>query len=102
MKIYIGSDHAGYKIKEELKPFIEKIPFGYEVFDLGPKEYDLKFQIAEEKIREKQGELILKIGKEKSDKTEQFSQAFEGFLALEGKKIFGEETEIIPASRFDD
>ncbi len=31
MKIYIGSDHAGFKLKEKLKPFLIK----YKVQDLG-------------------------------------------------------------------
>lgn len=38
MKIYIGADHAGYDLKERLKPFIEKL--GYEVVDKGAFEYD--------------------------------------------------------------
>lgn len=31
--IYIGSDHAGYKLKEKLKPYIEEL--GYQVDDKG-------------------------------------------------------------------
>jgi ribose 5-phosphate isomerase B len=38
MIIYIGSDHAGYALKESLKPFLEDI--GYEVKDMGPKDLD--------------------------------------------------------------
>lgn len=34
--IYIGSDHAGFKLKEKLKRFLEK---NYEVIDLGPKKF---------------------------------------------------------------
>lgn len=37
-KIHIGGDHAGYELKEVLKPFLEKK--GYEVIDHGPDEYD--------------------------------------------------------------
>lgn len=33
MKIYIGADHGGYKLKEELKPYL--VELGYEVEDLG-------------------------------------------------------------------
>jgi ribose 5-phosphate isomerase B len=33
MIIYIGSDHAGYQLKESLKPFLMDI--GYEVEDMG-------------------------------------------------------------------
>lgn len=33
MKIYIGADHRGYKLKEELKPWLTKE--GYEVVDCG-------------------------------------------------------------------
>ena len=37
-KIIIGSDHAGFAIKEALKPFLEEM--GYEVKDCGPFEYN--------------------------------------------------------------
>ena len=37
-KIIIGSDHAGFAIKEVLKPFLESL--GYEVKDCGPAKYD--------------------------------------------------------------
>lgn len=37
-KIIIGSDHAGFAIKEALKPFLEML--GYEVHDCGPAKYD--------------------------------------------------------------
>ncbi len=33
MRIYIGSDHAGYSLKEKLKPHVESL--GHEVTDLG-------------------------------------------------------------------
>lgn len=33
MKVAIGSDHAGYKLKDEIKAFIEEL--GHEVADLG-------------------------------------------------------------------
>lgn len=36
-KIVIGSDHAGFKIKEALVPFLESL--GYEVKDFGPEKY---------------------------------------------------------------
>ncbi|MFM2357866.1 MAG: hypothetical protein RJA61_603 [Candidatus Parcubacteria bacterium] len=38
MKVYIGSDHAGFDLKERLKPFIESL--GYEIEDKGAFEYD--------------------------------------------------------------
>jgi ribose 5-phosphate isomerase B len=37
-KIIIGSDHAGFAIKQELVPFLETL--GYEVKDFGPEKYD--------------------------------------------------------------
>jgi len=37
-KIYIGSDHAGFAMKEELVPFIKNL--GYEVVDCGAYKYD--------------------------------------------------------------
>jgi ribose 5-phosphate isomerase B len=33
MKIAVGADHAGFPLKEEMRPFIEGL--GYEVLDLG-------------------------------------------------------------------
>jgi ribose 5-phosphate isomerase B len=38
MIIYLGADHAGYDLKERLKPFLEEI--GYEVEDMGAHELD--------------------------------------------------------------
>jgi ribose 5-phosphate isomerase RpiB len=39
MKIYIGSDHAGYNLKEHLVPYIQGL--GFEVVDAGAKQYDI-------------------------------------------------------------
>ena len=38
MKIYLGSDHAGFKLKEVLTKYLEKL--GHQAIDLGPKTYD--------------------------------------------------------------
>jgi len=38
LKIYIGSDHAGFKIKEKIVPWLKSM--GYEVFDCGAFLYD--------------------------------------------------------------
>lgn len=38
MKIYIGTDHAGFELKEKLKVFISDL--GYDVADMGPFVYD--------------------------------------------------------------
>ncbi len=38
MKIYIGTDHAGFKLKEELKMFLESV--GYVVEDKGAYEFN--------------------------------------------------------------
>jgi ribose 5-phosphate isomerase B len=38
MKIFVGSDHAGFGLKEKLKPFLESL--GHTVEDKGAFEYD--------------------------------------------------------------
>ena len=40
MKIYIGSDHVGYGLKEKLKTYITELEEGYEVEDKGNVKYD--------------------------------------------------------------
>ena len=35
MKIYIGTDHAGFELKETLKEYLPKLGLGYEVVDMG-------------------------------------------------------------------
>lgn len=37
-KVYIGTDHAGFELKEKLIPFIEKL--GYEIVDCGAHKYE--------------------------------------------------------------
>jgi ribose 5-phosphate isomerase B len=38
MKIYLGTDHAGFELKEKLKPFLAEL--GHEVEDLGAFTFD--------------------------------------------------------------
>lgn len=38
IKIYLSGDHAGFKLKENIKKDLERK--GFEVFDFGPKKYD--------------------------------------------------------------
>ena len=40
MKIYIGTDHSGYELKEKLKKYLEGLGMGYEVEDKGAFKYD--------------------------------------------------------------
>ncbi len=40
MKIYIGTDHSGYELKEKLKEYFVDLNLGYEVVDEGAFEYD--------------------------------------------------------------
>ncbi len=40
MKIYIGSDHAGFELKEKLKVYFTELGLGYEVEDKGSMTYD--------------------------------------------------------------
>lgn len=37
-KVYIGTDHAGFELKEKLIPFVKKM--GYEVFDCGAYKFE--------------------------------------------------------------
>jgi ribose 5-phosphate isomerase B len=37
--LYIAADHAGYSLKEELKPYLQEL--GFEVVDLGAEQLDL-------------------------------------------------------------
>jgi len=39
-RIYISGDHAGFKLKEKLKPWLEKK--GFKIKDFGPHKYDSK------------------------------------------------------------
>jgi ribose 5-phosphate isomerase B len=38
MRVYVGSDHAGYELKSHLAEALTKL--GHEVVDVGPKAYD--------------------------------------------------------------
>ena len=38
MRVYLGSDHAGYELKEHLAAHLPTV--GYEVVDVGPASYD--------------------------------------------------------------
>lgn len=40
MKIYIGTDHTGYELKEKLKVYLGELELGYEVVDKGAFKYD--------------------------------------------------------------
>ena len=40
MKIFIGTDHTGYEIKEKLKTYLSELGLGYEVVDKGAFKYD--------------------------------------------------------------
>ena len=40
MKIYIGSDHVGYELKETLKKYLSELNLGYEIEDKGAFKFD--------------------------------------------------------------
>ncbi len=40
MKIYIGSDHTGYELKEKLKVYLSKLALPYDITDMGATTYD--------------------------------------------------------------
>ncbi|MEK7521206.1 MAG: RpiB/LacA/LacB family sugar-phosphate isomerase [Patescibacteria group bacterium] len=67
MRIYIGTDHGGYKLKQEVKLFIEGL--GYEVVDKGAFELqgeddypDYVFPVAEH-VSSEEGSLGIVIGR---------------------------------------
>lgn len=41
MKIYLGSDHAGYELKEKIKIYLTGLGLDYEVEDKGAFKYDI-------------------------------------------------------------
>jgi len=40
MRIFIGTDHTGYELKEKLKIYLSELELGYEVIDQGAFEYN--------------------------------------------------------------
>ena len=67
MKIYLGSDHAGFDVKEKLKKFLDKEGFRY--VDMGAFEYkerddypDYGFKVAEKVSKTKNARGILICG----------------------------------------
>lgn len=40
MKIYIGSDHVGFELKEKIKKYLSELEAGYEIEDKGAFKYD--------------------------------------------------------------
>ena len=65
-KIFIGADHAGYELKERLKPFLAEL--GYEVEDCGASSLDLGDDYPDfilpcaKKVTENQGSFGIVIG----------------------------------------
>lgn len=66
MRIAIGSDHAGYQLKEEIKEFLKKEGFSVEdcgVYDANPSDYpDIAFRVAERVVRGEFDRAILVCG----------------------------------------
>ena len=67
MKIYIGSDHAGYEMKGKLVTYLSEL--GHEVHDLGPKHFereddypDLIAPVAREVAADPKGSLGIILG----------------------------------------
>lgn len=65
MKIIIGSDHGGYKLKESIKKYLEKLGYGYIDFGCNSEESvdypDFGFRVAE-KVAKTNGRGILICG----------------------------------------
>lgn len=64
MKVYLGADHGGYQLKEDLKKYIEELE--YQVEDLGARELnneddypDFIFPVAEMVAKEKENKGIV-------------------------------------------
>lgn len=67
MKVYIGSDHRGFALKEKLKPWLAG--GGYEVIDCGNRVYektddypDFSFAVADSVVKEKESRGIVICG----------------------------------------
>jgi len=69
MKIYIGSDHAGYELKEKLKTYLTELGLGYEVEDKGALGYDPNddypdfIRLVAEAVASNQGSMGIILGK---------------------------------------
>ncbi len=67
MKIFLGSDHAGFKLKEEVKNFL--MEQGHDVEDCGAKNYDASddypdfIGVAAKKVSENPGSMGIVFGK---------------------------------------
>lgn len=99
MKIYIGSDHAGYELKEKLKVYIKEL--GYEVLDKGAFSFeptddypDFIIPVAEEISKDKESLGIILGG---SGQGEQISaNKIDGVRAIE---YYGGNLEIVKLGR---
>lgn len=67
MKIYLGSDHAGFEVKEKIKKHLDKRGISYD--DLGPYEFkisddypDYAFKVAEKVAKSSEAQGILVCG----------------------------------------
>ncbi|MDP1695854.1 MAG: ribose-5-phosphate isomerase [archaeon] len=67
VKVYLGSDHAGFAVKEKLKKFLDKKKINYE--DLGASSYEKKddypkfaFEVGEKVAKDKESRGILVCG----------------------------------------
>ena len=71
VKIFIGSDHAGFKIKEEIRKYLDSNGFNYEDITPIKKEGDdyplYAFEVGKRVVKSKGGRGILVCGSDTDD-----------------------------------
>lgn len=106
MKIFVGSDHAGYGLKEKLVPYLQSL--GHEVRDMGAHEYDenddypdFVIPVAEEVSKDPEARGIIFGGSGQGEAI--CANKFRGVRAVvyygEGKPAVADELTIIKLSR---
>jgi len=99
MKIFFGSDHAGYELKQKLIPFVKSL--GYEVIDKGPDNLksdddypDFLAPVAKEVMNDKESKGIILGGSGQGE-----AITANRFIGVRAVVYYGGPSEIIKLSR---